>query len=54
MTPMILILFCLFVFVGKFKEKAETLNSVARRKSDAKDKSEGSTEGCEHHSLTRD
>ncbi|KAL4005753.1 hypothetical protein ACER0C_005466 [Sarotherodon galilaeus] len=39
---------------GKFKEKAETLNSVARRKSDAKDKSEGNTEGCEHHSLTRD
>ncbi|XP_063335669.1 sodium/potassium/calcium exchanger 1-like isoform X9 [Pelmatolapia mariae] len=26
--------------IGKFKEKAETLNSMARRKSDAKDKSE--------------
>lgn len=42
------------MFVGKFKEKAETLNSVARKKSDAKDKSEGNIEGCERHSLTRD
>uniref|UniRef100_A0A668VCN3 Sodium/potassium/calcium exchanger 1 n=1 Tax=Oreochromis aureus TaxID=47969 RepID=A0A668VCN3_OREAU len=32
---------------GKFKEKAETLNSVARRKSDAKDKSEAKDDGSE-------
>ncbi|XP_026031627.1 sodium/potassium/calcium exchanger 1 isoform X2 [Astatotilapia calliptera] len=33
--------------IGKFKEKAETLNSVARKKSDAKDKSEDGGEKTE-------
>lgn len=43
----------LWLFVGKFKEKAETLNNVARRTAESKteDKSEGKTEGCDGHPL---
>uniref|UniRef100_A0A665WB23 Sodium/potassium/calcium exchanger 1 n=1 Tax=Echeneis naucrates TaxID=173247 RepID=A0A665WB23_ECHNA len=40
---------------GKFKEKAETLNNVARRKGEGKaqDKGEGNMEGCDGQPLIR-
>lgn len=40
-----------WLFVGKFKDKAETLNNVARRTAESKspDKSQGNTEGCDGH-----